>query len=113
MDKYILNKRKRTLSLIDNDINDINDKLINEFNNINFENNNALLKKIIGKIDNNTIEINKLNLKMESFQKSVDKILIEKDYIIENLKDELNNLKNDIKNTKYSIENNKINDYFL
>ena len=113
MDKYILNKRKRTLSLIDNDINDINDKLINEFNNINFENNNALLKKIIGKIDNNTIEINKLNLKMESFQKSVDKILIEKDYIIENLKDELNNLKNDIKNTKYSIENNKRNDYFL
>lgn len=45
-------------------------------------------------------------------QKNIDKILVEKDYVIEGLKDEINSLKNDIKETKYNNEN-KLYDYFL
>jgi hypothetical protein len=112
------------------------DKLISQLNGISINNNNFLLELNESNNSNNKIlllemfkkidllekkvdELNKINFKIDTLQKNIDKILIEKDYTIENLNNEIQDLKADIMEKKYSDEykygnsNNKtINDYF-
>jgi len=112
------------------------DKLISQLNGISINNNNFLLELNESNNSNNKIlllemfkkidllekkvdELNKINFKIDTLQKNIDKILIEKDYTVENLNNEIQDLKADIMEKKYSDEykygnsNNKtINDYF-
>jgi hypothetical protein len=129
MDHICFKRRKRSDTeetvfqfLEENIENDYNNKLdevnnmIKDLNDLKFDNQNKdILLEILKKI--NILEsrfdnFNKLYSKIDIMQKNIDKILIEKDYVIEGLKDEINSLKNDIKETKYNNEN-KLYDYFL
>jgi len=98
-----------------NKLDEVNN-MIKDLNDLKFDNQNKdILLEILKKI--NILEsrfdnFNKLYSKIDIMQKNIDKILIEKDYVIEGLKDEINSLKNDIKETKYNNEN-KLYDYFL
>lgn len=95
--------------------------LLSELNELNISNSNSnklmlseLLKKI-NIIEKKVDELNKINLKVDALQKNLDKILIEKDYTIENLHDQITDLKSEIREKNYSSEDNsnkKINDYF-
>ena len=95
--------------------------LLSELNELNISNSNSnklmlseLLKKI-NIIEKKVDELNKINLKVDTLQKNLDKILIEKDYTIENLYDQITDLKSEIREKNYSSEDNsnkKINDYF-
>lgn len=124
-------KKKRTLSTDtfydlndikeineDNDINhnDINN-ILDSINNLNINNNEGLFKDIIKKI--NSLEkkfdiIDKLNIKIDKLEKSINNILIEKDYVIDTLRDNINDLTSEIKELKYknyeSVKNE--NNYF-
>jgi hypothetical protein len=90
--------------------------MIKDLNDLKFDNQNKdILLEILKKI--NILEsrfdnFNKLYSKIDIMQKNIEKILVEKDYIIDGLKDEINSLKNDIKETKYNNEN-KLYNYFL
>jgi len=96
------------LDEVNNMIKDLNDlKVDNQNKDILLE----ILKKI-NILESRFDNFNKLYSKIDIMQKNIDKILIEKDYVIEGLKDEINSLKNDIKETKYNNEN-KLYDYFL
>jgi len=107
--------RKRKYVDVDEDIcidYDYN-KIIENLNDININDNDDILIRLIKKIDNLDKKIDnltKLNFKFETLQKNIDIILIEKDYIIDNLKDEINNLKSDMKDL--NIKKNS-NDYFF
>ena len=98
-----------------NKLDEVNN-IIKDLNDLKFDNQNKdilleILKKINileSKFDN----INKLYNKINIMEKNIEKILVEKDYIIDGLKDEINSLKNDIKETKYNNEN-KLYNYFL
>lgn len=129
-------KKKRTLSTDtfydlndikeineDNDINnsDINNNdinnILNSINNLNINNNEELFKNITKKI--NSLEkkfdiIDKLNIKIDKLEKSINNILIEKDYVIDTLRDNINDLTTEIKELKYkNYENIKNeNNYF-
>jgi hypothetical protein len=104
------------------DLNDIQQNnnehsLTNMLNNLNINNNDDLLKKIIKKIDileKNFEIIDKLNIKIDKLEKSINNTLIEKDYVIDNLKDNITNLICEIKELKYkNCENIKNeNNYF-
>jgi archaellum component FlaC len=89
--------------------------IIRDLNDLKFDNQNKdilleILKKI-NTLENRFDDINKLYNRINIMEKNINKILIEKDYVIEGLKDEINFLKNDIKETKYNNEN-KLYDYF-
>lgn len=95
------------LDEVNNIIKDLNDlKVDNQNKDILLE----ILKKI-NILENRFDNINKLYNKIDIIEKNIDKILVEKDYVIDGLKDEINSLKNDIKETKYNNEN-KLYDYF-
>jgi uncharacterized protein (DUF4213/DUF364 family) len=89
--------------------------MIKDLNDLKFDNQNKdILLEILKKInilENRFDNINKLYNKIEIMEKNIDKILVEKDYVIDGLKDEINSLRNDIKETKYNNEN-KLYDYF-
>jgi chromosome segregation ATPase len=95
-----------------------NNNLLLELNESNNSNNKLLLLELFKKINSlekKVDELNKINLKMDTLQKSIDKILVEKDYTIENLNDQINELKSEIREKNYTVEDNsnkKINDYF-
>jgi hypothetical protein len=95
-----------------------NNNLLLELNESNNSNNKLLLLELFKKINSlekKVDELNKVNLKMDALQKSIDKILVEKDYTIENLNDQINELKSEIREKNYTTEDNsnkKINDYF-
>ena len=99
----------------DNKLDSVNN-MIKDLNDLKFDNQNKdILLEILKKI--NILEsrfdnFNKLYSKIDIMQKNIEKILVEKDYIIDGLKDEINSLKNDIKETKYNNEN-KLYNYFL
>ena len=89
--------------------------IIKDINNLKFDNQNKdILLEILKKmniLENRFDNINKLYNKIDIMEKNIDKILVEKDYVIDGLKDEINSLRNDIKETKYNNEN-KLYDYF-
>ncbi len=95
-------KRRRTTSeetifefLENSELNNITKNL----NNLKFDNKNEeLLLEILKKI-------NKLENNLNNLDKNINKILLEKDYIIEELKDEITVLKNDIKDSKINNDN--------
>jgi uncharacterized protein YjcR len=95
-------KRRRTTSeetifefLENSELNNITKNL----NNLKFDNKNEeLLLEILKKI--NKLENNFMNI-----EKNINKILLEKDYIIEELKDEIIALKNEIKDSKINNDN--------
>ena len=98
-----------------NKLDEVNN-MIKDLNDLKFDNQNKdILLEILKKI--NILEsqfdnFNKLYSKINIMEKNIEKILVEKDYIIDGLKDEINSLKNDIKETKYNNEN-KLYNYFL
>lgn len=124
------------LRINDDDSNVDYDKLIDQLNEININNNNNFLLELnelnnstnkilllemfkkVNLLEKKVDELNKINLKIDTLQKNIDKILIEKDYTIENLNNEIHELKADIMEKKYSDEykygnsNKTINDYF-
>jgi hypothetical protein len=83
-------------------------EILNNVNKLNIDPNKDLFTKIIKKIDDLEKKIETLymvNIKIDTLKKDIDKILTEKDYIIENLKDEINDLKDQLKESKYNIDN--------
>lgn len=83
-----------------NEVNNITENL----NDLKFDNKSKdILLEILKKI--NTLENN-----FKSLEKNINRIYSEKDYIIDELKDEINILKNDIKESKLNNENKY--DYF-
>lgn len=91
------------LDSINNIIKDLNDlKVDNQNKDILLE----ILKKI-NILESRVDNINKLYNKIDIMEKNIDKILVEKDYVIDGLKDEISYLKE----TKYNNEN-KLYDYF-
>ena len=95
------------LDSINNIIKDLNDlKVDNQNKDILLE----ILKKI-NILESRVDNINKLYNKIDIMEKNIDKILVEKDYVIDGLKDEISYLKDEIKETKYNNEN-KLYDYF-
>lgn len=103
MEDFYFNKRKRSISdetvfehLILNDNNNL--ELLLEIN----KKIDLLLKKKEEKENENIIN------KIEKINSDINRILFEKDYIIENLKNEIKELNYVIKN----LDNKKINDYF-
>ena len=123
-------KKRNREHRLEMDIQDyaLND-LLNGINNLNINNNNHLLTRITEIIENN-IKINhidKIYKKMEQFndidkiyvklnciEKKIDKISVDKDYDISELKEQLESLRFEIKEYKYNYElkRNVINDYF-
>lgn len=100
----------------DNNDTDINN-ILNSINNLNINNNEELFRKFIKKIEllEKKFEIfHNLNIKIDKLEKNINNILIEKDYVIDNLKDNINSLNNEIKELKYkNYENIKNeNNYF-
>jgi hypothetical protein len=90
------------------------DHLESEINQLKIDPNKELLTKIMDKMNNLEKKVDTLltlNIKIDNLKRDIDKILIEKDYIIENLHYEINDMKqNYIKeqNTKH----NEINSYY-
>lgn len=123
--EYPCFKRKRNLStetLYDSDhdsnINDISN-IIDDISNLNIKNNNEQHLELLAKINSlekKVDELSKVNIKIDTMQKSINKILSEKDYVIEHLQDEIATLKDDIRESKSygneSISSKKVNDYF-
>jgi len=98
-----------------NKLDEVNN-IIKDLNDLKFDNKNKdILLEILKKInilESRSENINKLYNKIDIIEKNIDKILVEKDYVIDGLRDEINSLRNDIKETKYNNEN-KLYDYFL
>ena len=107
LEDNIENNYSNKLDEVNNMIKDLNDlKVDNQNKDILLE----ILKKI-NILESRFDNVNKLYNKIDIMEKNINKILVEKDYIIDGLKDEINSLKNDIKETKYNNEN-KLYDYF-
>ena len=126
----IFNKKNRTNAIdfnwLNNNINKMNftdktnnneiDKdfgdILNNISKLNIDTNKDLYAKIIKKIDDLEKKIDTLsivNVKIDSLKKHMDKIFVEKDYVIENLRYEVNDLKEQIKDkiidSSYDIDN--------
>jgi phage-related tail protein len=111
-DNYLLRKKQRTLSM---DTEADHDEIINTLNNLNINNNEILLNKILKKItvlEKKIEDIQKIYIKMDNFEKKIEKILIEKDYIIDNLRDELSELRSENKELSQSLHSSNKNNYF-
>jgi hypothetical protein len=121
--EYINNKRRKRsnqiidkYSNIDNDNKNNYEDLINNLKNISInQNTNDLLLKLTKRMNDIEKKIDnfvKIEIKIEKLNKKLDEITLEKDYIIDNLKNENMDLKNYI----YDLENKNIkiysNDYF-
>jgi hypothetical protein len=115
METHICFKKKRTLSLetLDSNTNNEYNQLLQSFNDISVDNNTKLIKEGIDKINKLGIIIEKLDLKINNLEQKIVKILLEKDNIIESLKDELYYCREDLKDLKEYINNKPSNnDYF-
>ena len=112
------NKRKRqTPSRNEEDIDIEYNELVVDLNSISINYNNMdLLLKIIkkmDKLDKKIDDFSKIEIKIEKLDNKMEKSLIEKDYIIDNLKDEIFQLRNKI-NDLENISSKKYDryDYF-
>jgi len=96
-------KRKRNLS--EDTCSDEYEDIICDLAHLNFANNNKMLTEIYKKIsilEKKMDNFDKIHIKMEILQKNIDKIFVEKDYVIDSLKDEIKGLRDEI---KYSSAN--------
>jgi hypothetical protein len=103
------NKRKKTE--FDFNSNNYEKSLIDKIENLDLDlnlNSNNLAKKF-KKIDEKLDSIDKIYKKLDYIQSILEKDLVEKDYIIENLRSENTDLKKELVT---SITLNKDNDYF-
>ena len=119
-----LNINKSKLNNDNNNNNDnykllleINEKISNIENNIESKNlENFIQEELTAKISkiNKTsiVEFIKINTKIDQLQNKFDKILAEKDYVIEHLKDEINNLKDEMKSNQYKNNDSTNTDYY-
>jgi hypothetical protein len=90
-------------------------EILHNMDNLNINNQNDLFKKIIEKINNLEKKIETLcmvNVKIDELKKNIDKVLIEKDYVIENLSSEIIDLKSQIKEINYNNITSNINSYY-
>jgi len=81
--------------------------LLNNINKLNIDSNKDLFTKILKKINDLEKKVETffmINIKIDTLKKDIDKILIEKDYVIENLKYEITDLKDQLKDTKNDID---------
>jgi Zn-dependent oligopeptidase len=122
MNNICFKKKKRSTSdetvfqfLEENNKLDSVNNIIKDLNDLKVDNQNKdILLEILKKInilESRVDNINKLYNKIDIMEKNIDKILVEKDYVIDGLKDEISYLKDDIKERKYNNEN-KLYDYF-
>lgn len=92
--------------------------IINNLNDIklNYSNKDTLLEilKKTSYIEKKMEYIDKFNIRLDYLQKTIDKYISEKDYIIESLQEEVQYLKNELKelNHEKKSDDKKINDYF-
>jgi hypothetical protein len=111
-----LNNNIRKMNITDKTNNNEIDKdfgdILNNINKLNIDTNKDLYAKIIKKIDDLEKKVDTLsmvNVKIDSLKKHIDKIFVEKDYVIENLRYEVNDLKEQIKDkiieSSYDIDN--------
>ena len=96
---------------------EINEKINNIEKNIESKNlENFIQEELNAKISkiNKTaiVEFIKINTKIDQLQNKFDKILAEKDYVIEHLRDEINNLKDELKCTQYNNNDSNNNDHY-
>lgn len=108
------NKRKRELTDINEHIedNELNELVI-DMNSISINYNMEILLKIIKKIENLDKKIDdfsKIEIKMEKLNNKMETALIEKDYTIDNLKDEIYQLRNKI-NDLENLKSKKYSEY--
>lgn len=91
-------KRKRNLS--EDTFSDEYEEIICDLAQLNFSSNNKMLTEIYKKIsilEKKMDHFDKINIKIEALQKNIDKIFVEKDYVIDSLKDEIKGLRDEIK----------------
>ena len=96
---------------------EINEKINNIEKNIESKNpENFIQEELNSKISNinktSIDEFIKINIKIDQLQNKFDKILAERDYVIEHLKDKINNLKIEIKSTQYKNYDSTNNDFY-
>lgn len=109
---YLSRKKKRTSSM---DTHSDYDEIINTLNQLNINSNETVLHKILKKmtgLEKKIDEMQKIYIKMDHFEKKMEKILIEKDYVIDNLKDEIEKLRSDNKELTETVYSSSKNDYF-
>jgi predicted transcriptional regulator len=109
---YLSRKKKRTSSM---DTHSDYDEIINTLNQLNINSNETVLHKILKKmngLEKKIDEMQKIYIKMDNFEKKMEKILIEKDYVIDNLKDEIEKLRSDNKELTETVYSSSKNDYF-
>jgi hypothetical protein len=92
-----------------NSIKDDNDlvEILSNINKLNIDSNKDLFTKIIQKIGDLEKKVETLqtvNIKIDMLKKDIDKILVEKDYVIENLKYEINDLKDQLKESNSNFD---------
>lgn len=77
---------------------------------------NVIQEELTAKISKiNKVSIDgytKINIKFDQLQNKFDKILVEKEYTIDNLKDEISSLKDEIKSLQYNNNYMKNNDHY-
>ena len=109
-----INIQQHTFNKDENDLVD----LLNNINKLNIDSNKDLFTKIIKKINDLEKKVETLlmvNIKIDTLKKDIDKILVEKDYVIENLKYEIYDLKDQLRESNRnidSINHKSINSYY-
>ena len=91
------------------------DDFLESLNNLYINKNKSILSTLFNKIENlekKFDNIDKLSIKIDKLEKNIEKMTIEKDYIIDNLKEEIKELRDEIKYNSSSDNNGRINDYF-
>jgi hypothetical protein len=107
----ILNSKKRTKINLDFS----EDDFLESLNDLYINKNKSILSTLFSKIEKlekKFDNIDKLSIKIDKLEKNIEKMTIEKDYIIDNLKDEIKELRIEINNNSNYDNNHKINDYF-
>jgi hypothetical protein len=107
----ISQSRKRTKTNIDFS----EDDFIESLNDLYINKNKSILSTLFNKIEKlekKFDNIDKLSIKIDNLEKNIEKMTIEKDYIIDNLKEEIKELRQEINYNSSSDNNHKINDYF-
>lgn len=135
-DSQCIKRRKRS---IPNNLNDLNyyadsesdtkyktdnettfnfETIINSLSELNLNQNKELISNLIKRInmfEKKFEDITKLGIKIDNMQKNIDKIFVEKDYVIDSLKDEICNLKLEMKENYEHVNNfdKSVNNYFV
>jgi len=115
--KENIKRRKRSLEINEEEYNlDAIDVIIDNIKEINLnQSNHELMLKLIKKmtiIEKKIDDFIKIETKLEKINKKIDEISSEKDYVIDNLKDEIYNLKNHINEIENKTEKKYSGDYF-